>query len=133
MRGGETRMKTWKSHALARLAGMVIGLVLVCTALTIADIRHKQRRELAQTLTAIADDGVVEEVRSSEADTNGKRVVEYAYQVSFSDSDGKRHEGESLARTMREPRHHKGDVVSVRYDSADADGACLIAGDEDDL
>lgn len=55
---------------------------------------------------------------------------EYAYTVTFEDSDHIEHTAESVARTKNRKTHAEGDSVEVRYDPRNADYACIIVGDE---
>lgn len=117
----------------SKFAGLLIGLLIVVVVIAAGCISHQKRVELVETFTATADDGVVERVEERRVRRNKRRITEYTYYVSFSDDDGIRHEGESLARTEKVRRHDEGDHVSVRYDPMKIDEACIIAGDEDEI
>lgn len=110
--------------------GLVLGLLIAVVALVASCVAHQQRMDLVETFTATASDGVVERIDVSRVRKNKKRVDRYTYHVSFSDSDGIRHECDSLATTDRVKIHEEGDHVEVRYDPMKADEQCLIVGDE---
>lgn len=123
-------MSRRQSDPQASLLGLIIGLVIAAIAITVSCVAHQQKLDLIETFTATADDGVVEQVKVERVRKKKRRIDRYTYRVSFSDSDGIRHECDSLATSDRTKIHEEGDKVQVKYDPMKADSACLIVGDE---
>lgn len=109
---------------------LLFGIVLFVVALIVTSIQHQQKMDLIATFTT-SSPGIVERVEPYKVRRNKRRITKYKYFVSFEDSDGIRHEGESMARSEKKQIHSEGDAVTVRYDPMRADEACVIEGDED--
>ena len=111
------------------IAGVVIGIAFIAVVFIVLAIQHRQRMDLVETFTS-SSSGIVERVDSYRARRNKRSITVYKYFVSFKDSDGIPHEGESMARSEKKPIHSEGDAVTVRYDPMKADEACVIEGNE---
>lgn len=109
---------------------LIAGVLLAAVLFVGSCVIHQQKVELMDTFTA-SSPGTVTRVESYRKRRNKHRITAYRYYVSFKDSDGVAHEGESLAQSERRPVHSEGDSVTVRYDPMKIDDACVIAGDED--
>ena len=83
------------------------------------------------SMSATATGAEVVDVRRRVVIRRHSHYEEYSYVVEFADPDGVGHACESVGRSRNRRRHSAGDEVDVTYDPMDADGGCLIVGDED--
>ena len=83
------------------------------------------------SLTAVADDGVISKVDVSTTRRKGRTKKKYRAIVTFTDSDHRTHRVRSIVTTSSGNRYKAGTYVSVRYDPWNPDAGCLIVGDED--
>ena len=83
------------------------------------------------SLTAVADDGVISSVDLTTTRRKGRTKKKYRAIVTFTDSDHRTHKVRSIVTTSSSNRYEKGKHVSVRYDPWNPDAGCLIVGDED--
>ena len=82
------------------------------------------------SLTAVADDGVISSVETSTTRRRGKTTKKYRAYVTFTDSDHRAHKVRSIVNTKSSSRYKVGQHVSVHYDPWNPEGGCLIVGDE---
>ena len=82
------------------------------------------------SLTAVADDGVISSVDVSTTRKKGRTKKKYRAIVTFTDSDHRTHKVRSIVTSSSSNRYSTGKHVSVRYDPWNPDAGCLIVGDE---
>ena len=104
------------------LAGIFFVIAIFCGLFTATDY---------DSLTAIADDGVITSIDKTTSRRRGRTTTKYRAIVSFTDSDHRSHKARSIVNTKSSARYKVGMKVSVRYDPWNPDDGCLIVGDED--
>ena len=103
------------------LAGIFFVIAIFCGLFTATDY---------DSLTSIADDGVITSIDKSTSRRRGRTTTKYRAIVSFTDSDHRSHKVRSIVTTKSSTRYKVGKNVSVRYDPWNPDEGCLIVGDE---
>lgn len=120
-----------KSFLNAISGNVLVSVILGGVFLTIAVVGYFVSATDYDTLTAVADDGVITSVDVSTTRKKGRTKKKYRAIVSFTDSDHRTHKVRSIVTTSSSNRYRTGKHVSVRYDPWNPDAGCLIVGDED--
>lgn len=74
--------------------------------------------------------GTIVDIREYTSRDDGKKETTYRPVVRFEDSDGIEHETKSLYASKHGDRYYVGKGVGISYDPRDADGGCILAGEE---